>query len=141
MNTFSIYRWGKHSLLACLCCVLLSSCTKGADPKILQDVSNYHATIHTEYVATYVYYNYQLSHGNFDLATSSVTQFIDAQNKASAFWTNAILPPELEGYRAQLIDSSTGAKPIEARYEQYSKAYKAILDTLFPGGVIPPSSK
>lgn len=141
MNTMSIYHWGKHSLLTCLLCLLLASCAKGIDPKILQEVSNYHTTIHTEYVATYVYYNYKLKQGDFALATSSITQFIDAQNKASVFWTSVVLPPELEGYRAQILDSFSGTKPIEARYEQFSEAYKAILTALFPDGVIASPSK
>ena len=124
------------SCTLCFAFLLLTSCAKDTDPKLLREISDYHTNVHTEYVATYVYYNHLLRTGKFDLATSSVTQFMDAQEKASAFWTSVALPPELEGYKAQILDSFSGAKPIEARYEQFSEAYKAILTALFPDGVI-----
>lgn len=123
------------------CILTLAACSSENNAELKAEIAQYHTNIHTEYVATYVYYNHKLKQGDFALATSSVTQFIDAQNKASVFWKSVILPTELEGYRAQILDSFSGAKPIEARYEQFSEAYKAILTALFPDGVIAPPSK
>ncbi len=141
MKTMSIFHWGKRSLLACLCCVLLASCAKGTDTKLLQDVSSYNFTTHQEYTETYAAFLKALYATQYDETEASINKFMAIQTEASAFWMGVVLPPELEGHRAQILDSFTGAKSIEARNTQYTTAYRAVITGLFPGGVVTPPSQ
>lgn len=125
-----------RNCILCLTFLLLASCAKGTDPKLLQQVSTYHETIHKEYVGTYLTVAVALNTGQYDGAANAINEFMSIQERASLFWKGIAVPSEAEPYKAQMLDSFTGAKAIDARYEQYTQSYKSFLQTVFPNGGI-----
>ncbi len=126
----------KHTFAVILSMIVLVSCTKGTDPKLLQDVSTYNATTHQQYMETYLSFVVALKAGGYEETGDSINKFMTIQETASAFWKGLEVPPEAEGYKVQMLDSFVGAKAIDKRYEQYTQAYKSFLQTVFPKGEI-----
>lgn len=75
--------------------------------------------------------------GNMAEAFGNVPQFIEVQQRASAFWTPLAVPSELEGYKQQILRSFNGTMPIEQRYTEYRGGYGSIVKALFPDGSVP----
>lgn len=116
--------------------MLLSACGS-SDAALKAQIKEYDATINQTYLTAYNNYAVQMRAGKLAEAFGSIPQFLEVQQRASAFWTPLIVPTELEGYKQQILRSFNDRMEIEQRYAEYRGGYGSIVKALFPDGSVP----